>query len=502
MTCAAISGLQQVQGADRFDGMDAYVREGMARWKVPGLAMAVVHNGEVVLARGFGTRQILRDMPVESETVFPIASCTKTLTASCIALFVDEGRIQWDDPVRKLLPDFKVADPYVTEHVTIRDLLCHRTGLVRGDLVGMSGVFTKGEMLNQLQFLPQAAPFRSKVTYNNLMFSVLGEIVERKSGKSWDEFVATRLFEPLGMKSTTTDCASIPRERLALRHRLYDDSVETLRTPNSDKMAPAGAVHSTVNDMARWLALQLREGDLNESPLISKNALREMHSLQQSIPVRWRPDSDEYDARFVGTGLGWYVRDYRGRKVVQHGGAWGAEMAFVPEEKLGVVVLSNRDFNGLVWMLIYDAIDAYVVGPQQAWKQGEEWERWLAIGGPDTTQRDLRQQRAILEKGRKDGTRPSRPLADYAGSYRSTLYGNLKVTVVDDHLHVRFGDYAASLEHWEQDSFYGRAVIEPHLDWLVKFDLDQAHAVGGLEIIHVGWKDPDERFLFQRSPNP
>ena len=177
-------------------------------------------------------------------------------------------------------------------------------------------------------------------------------------------------------------------------------------------------------------------------------------------------------------------------------------MAFVPEENLAVVVLSNRDWNGLVWMLIFDVIDAYVVGPEQAWAKGKKWERWMEIGGPQLAGRDLKVQRAEMEKNRKEGTRPALPLGAYAGTYRSKLYSDLRLTVVDGRLHVRFGDYAAPLEHWEQDDFYGRTVIEPYFDWLVKFEIDGNRSIQGLEIINVGWKDPDERFLFTRSRDP
>jgi CubicO group peptidase (beta-lactamase class C family) len=500
LICASLSSDSRAQ--ERFAGLDAYIGEAMEKWQVPGLAIAVVKDGEIVLARGYGARHLGRDTPVTEDTVFPIASCTKTFTAACIAMLVDEGKLHWDDAVRKHLPDFRVADPYVTETVTIRDLLCHRTGLVRGDLVGMSGGFTHAEMLNQVQFLPQAVPFRSKVTYNNLMFAVLGEIVQKQSGLSWQEFVAKRVLTPLEMKATTTDCETIAADRLVTRHRLYDGELAPLRSPQSDKMAPAGAIHSTVKDMARWINFQLSEGELNGEPLLKKSTIREMHSLQQSIPVKWRPDSDAYDARFIGTGLGWFVRDFRGRKVVQHGGAWGAEMAFVPEEQLGVVVLSNRDLNGLVWMLIYDIIDAYVVGPDQAWARGKKWDRWLQIGGPETADRDVKKHRAELEKNRKTGTQPSLPLAEFAGAYRSPLYSDLVVTVADGKLRVKFGDYTATLEHWEKDTFYGRAVIEPYFDWQVNFTIDQ-RKVQGLEIINVGWKDPDELFLFtRRTPEP
>ena len=471
----------------------------MDRWQVPGLAMAVVKDSDVVLSRGYGLREIDVGSPVNADTVFPIASCTKSFTACCIAMLVDDGVLNWDDPVRKHLPDFQVADPYVTEHVTIRDLLCHRTGLVRGDLIGMSGGFTHEELLGRIRFLPQAKPFRTKVTYNNLMYTVLGEIVSRKSGMPWNEFVEKRVFEPLEMDSSTCKPDAVPASRLATRHRLYDQTVRPLQEPATDIMFPAGGIHSTAGDMASWLRLQLQLGRRAESQIVSEQAIREMHALQQSIPVRWRPDSRVYDARFMGTGLGWYVRDYRGRKTVQHGGAWGAEMALVPEEDLAVVVLSNRDLNGLVWMLVYDVIDAYTVGPQHAWNAGgKEWDFWLRIGGPEAFGRDRREMLAELQQSRAPDTQPTLSLKEYAGTYRSTLYCDLEVQVVDGRLHVQFGEYSAPLDHWDHDRFYGRGVIETYLDWLIEFQITDEGDVEGLEFVNIGWKDPDERFLFTR----
>jgi CubicO group peptidase (beta-lactamase class C family) len=496
--CALLASTAPAQ--DRFAGLDDYIRDAMEKWQVPGLAIAVVKDGEIVLARGYGKRHIDRDEAVTSDTLFSIASCTKSFTAASIAMLVDEGKLHWDDPVRKHLPDFRVADPYVTEHVTIRDLLCHRTGLVRGDLLGMNSSFTRAEMLRRVQFLPQAAPFRTKVTYNNLMFTVLGEIIEKKSGMTWHDFVTKRIFEPLEMNSTAPERARAPADRLAMRHRFYDGQLAPLRTQIYEHAtAPAGAIHSTAPDMARWLRFHLREGEHTGHQLVSKDAMREMHSLHHSIPVKWRPDSDVYDARVVGTGLGWYVRDYRGRKLIQHGGGWGADMGFVPEENLGVVILSNRDWNGLVWMLVYDVIDAYVVGPEQAWAKGKKWDHWLPLGGPDAMNRDRNAQRTQLEKKRKADTRPSLPLADYAGAYRSTLYNDLEVTVANNRLHVQFGDFQGALDHWDHDTFYGHAVIEPFLDWHVKFEIDEKRSVRSLEITHIGWKDPDERFSFTRQ---
>ncbi|MBC7817766.1 MAG: serine hydrolase [Planctomycetaceae bacterium] len=484
---------------DRFAGMDPYIREAMQKWEVPGLAIAVVKDGELVLARGYGVCEMGKHRKVTEDTVFPIASCTKSFTAACVAMLVDEGKLGWDDPVRKHLPDFRVADPYVTEHITIRDLLCHRTGLVRGDLMAMTGDFTRVEMLQRVPFLEQAAPFRGKFTYHNVMFAVLGEIIEKKSGMDWHKFVATRIFEPLGMTSTTTDYTSVPADRFAMRHRFYDTELAPLRTSLECRLvAEAGAIHSTVGDMAKWLQFQLREGEHNGQQLIAKKIVREMHSLQHSIPVQWTPNSDVYRARFAGLGFGWFVRDYRGRKLVQHGGAWGADMNLAPEENLGIVVLSNRDWNSLVWMLSYNVYDAYFVGPEQAWSAGKKWDHWLPLGGPNAGDRDLKIELKKLEELRAKDTQPSLPLEAYAGRYASKLYSDLHVTVVDGRLRVKFGTYSATLDHWEKDAFYGHAVIEPFLDWLVKFDIAEDRSVKALEFINIGWKDPDERFIFTR----
>ena len=200
-----------------------------------------------------------------------------------------------------------------------------------------------------------------------------------------------------------------------------------------------------------------------------------------------------------GIGLGWFVRDYRGRKVVQHGGAWGADVNLVPEEKLGIVVLSNRDWNSLVWMLSFDVIDAYAAASEQVWSPGAKWDHWLRLGGPNAGDRDLQIELVKLKKTRRTRIKPSLPLEAYTGAFRSRLYCDLVLTAVDGHLVVKFGNYTGRLDHWEYDTFYGHAVIEPFLDWLVKFDLGTGRSVKGLEIIHLDWKDADERFLFTRK---
>jgi CubicO group peptidase (beta-lactamase class C family) len=486
--------------ADPFAGLDAYVEDAMKTWEVPGLAIAVVKDGETVLARGYGVCELGGHRAVTADTVFPIASCTKSFTAACVGMLVDEGKVGWDDPVRKHLPGFEVADPHVSRHATLRDLLCHRTGLVRGDLLFVKGDLEREEVLRRTKFLEQAAPFRTRVTYSNLMYAVLGEVIAGASGIPWEQFVAERIFAPLALASTAASRAAFPAERLAVRHRRYDGRVEPLRKPTRDDLvAPAGAVVSTVADMAQWLKFQLREGKHQDRRCLEAGTVREMHALHQSIPITRQADGNVYEVKVVGTGLGWWVRDYRGRKVVQHGGGWGAETALVPEENLAVVVLSNLDHNLLVQMLVHDVMDAYFVGPERAWTKAGKWDHWLAIGGPGHMEKFRNEQWAELDKARVQGTRPALALEAYAGRYASDLYGILDVKHEAGRLAVRFGDHAAELAHWQDDTFTGRAVVEPFLDWLVKFQVEGDRAVGGLEIVHVGWKDPDERHLFRRT---
>jgi CubicO group peptidase (beta-lactamase class C family) len=375
--------------------------------------------------------------------------------------------------------------------VTIRDLLCHRTGLVRGDLLFVKGDLPRDEILRRAKFLGQAAPFRSKLTYNNVMFAELGEVVAKTSGIPWEQFVRQRIFEPLAMNSATVRRKEVPAEKLATRHRRYDGKVGPLRTPIRDELiAPAGAIHASVVDTAQWLKLHLQTGEYEGRRLLKAETVREMHALHQSIPIQARPGANVYSPQIAGTGLGWFVRDYRGRKVIAHGGGWGADMVLVPEERLGVIVLSNLDHNLVVQMLACDMLDAYLVGPEQAWAKGDKWDLWTTIGGPDHINRERTAQKTELEKVRQLGTKPSLPLDGYAGDYESSLYGLLEVRRRGERLHVRFGDHSAELMHWQNDSFYAPAVVEPFLDWLVEFHVDSKKSVTELESSMSGGRNP------------
>lgn len=488
------------QTADRFDGLDAYVREAMQKWEVPGLAIAVFKDDKLVLARGYGICQVGSDQAVTKDTVFSIASCTKSFTAACIGMLVDEEKVKWDDVVQKHWPAFEVADSYVTQHATLRDLLCHRTGLVRGDLLTVKGDFSNDEILRRLRFLPQAEPFRTKFTYSNLMYGVLGRIISEQSGLPWDQFVEQRIFRPLDMDSSFITRARVPAQRLAVRHRRYDGVAHPVRNAFPDElMAESGAIHSSVVDMTKWLQLHLHDGEHKGQQLLKADTIRDMHAQAHAIPLRRKPDANVYRSKMLGTGLGWFVNDYRGRILIHHGGGWGADMAILPEENLAVVVLSNLDWNLLVSMLSCDVIDAYLVGPERAWSKENKWDFWLDVGGPEAIFRERTVQKAELDKKRVTGTKPTLPLERYAGRYESDLYGPLIIEHRDGRLTVKFGIHGGQLEHWQDDQFYGLAIVEPFLDWHVKFQVADNKTVTSLEVVRVGWKDPDEKHIFRRA---
>jgi CubicO group peptidase (beta-lactamase class C family)/pimeloyl-ACP methyl ester carboxylesterase len=480
-----------VRRGDQFAGMDPYVRAALKKWEVPGLAIAVVKDGKVVLARGYGVCEVGKDRKVSADTAFPIASCAKSFVASAVGLLVEEGKLRWDDPVAKHLPDFELADRYLTEHVTLRDLLCHRTGLRRADLLADGTGFDAREILRRLKHLEPIAELRTQHSYNNHMYTALGEVVTRVAGRPWEQFVTERIFLPLDMKSTTARVADVSADRLALRHWRSDAGI-VARPADND-------MYSTVGDLAQWLKLQLAEGTCGDRRLLRPETVREMHALQSSIPVTSRPKDNIHAAQFFGSGLGWWVVDYRGHKTVSHSGAWGAWMAIMPDETLGVVVLSNLDQEYLAALLVYDVADAYLVGPETAWNPGKWESTWLRNEPVGAAYRPRDESRARLGKTRTAGTRPSLPLEKYAGTFDSKLYGRLVVRHQGGRLSITFGQFTTDLSHWQDNSFYVRAPTRLTFDWMLTFGLSGDGQVADVTVKHVGWDKDEKDHLFARG---
>ena len=355
------------------DDLDALVTRAMKEFEVPGIAVAIVKDGKVA-AKGWGVRKLGEPAPVNERTLFGIASNTKAFTCAALAMLVDEGKIAWDDPVWKRLPGFQMYDPYVSKEMTIRDLLCHRSGrgLGQGDLLFWpQTTFTREDIVHRLRFMKPASSFRSRYAYDNLLYVAAGQIIPAVTGKSWDDFVQQRIFDPLEMAGSRTGPKFAAGDDYAWPHaKLGTSRLEPMAlVMGLENAGPAGSIMSSASDMAKWVALQLAQGKLpgSDRRLFSEKESREMWSAQTILPIRDNPAPlRELQAKFSSYGLGWFLRDYRGRKLVTHtGGAPGyvSRVTIVPEENLGVVVLTNAEEGGARDSITFHVLDQFFVRP-------------------------------------------------------------------------------------------------------------------------------------------
>src|SRR5437588_5430437 len=248
---SAVAG--SADATDPLRGINDYVSKAMADWEVPGLAIAIVKEGQTVLARGFGVRNVGETASVDGQTVFAIRSVTKSFTAACIAILVDDEKVKWDDPVAKHLPEFQLFDPWVTREITVRDLLCHRSGLPLGNMLWSSGAFDREEIIRRVRFLEPTSSFRSRFGYQNIMYLVAGQLVAKIAGLSWDDVVRQRIFEPLKMIRSSTTIRDLPRDgNCATPCAKLDGKVQAIEWANRDSIAPAGSINSCAEEMAAW----------------------------------------------------------------------------------------------------------------------------------------------------------------------------------------------------------------------------------------------------------
>jgi CubicO group peptidase (beta-lactamase class C family) len=474
------------------NGFDDYVNKALKDWEVPGLAIAVVKNDQIVHAKGYGVRKLGDPAPVDEKTLFAIGSSSKAFTAAAIAMLVDEGKMKWDEPATKYLPGFQLFDPYVTREITVRDLLCHRSGLDRGDFIWYGTPYGRDEIWNRIRYVKPSSSFRSKFGYQNIMYLAAGQIVARVSGKSWDDFVRDRIFVPLGMSSSnTTIRAFAGQNNVATPHAKVEEGVKTIPWRNIDNIAPAGSINSNVVDMAQWVRLQLGEGSFKGARLISSGAAKEMHEPQTIIPADPQLSMFMPAAHFRSYGLGWMLQDYRGRKVVQHGGAIDGMIAMVgmiPEEKLGVVILSNLQGQFLPTALMFRIFDAYLGAPSKDWS-GE------MLKGIKGLEEQGKAAQKKIEESRVKGTQPSLALEKYAGTYKDDAFGDAKVSLENGRLVLRLPSFVADLEHWHYDTF--RATPRDNVvggKALATFTLNSQGKTDGLDISDMG-------LTFKRGPD-
>lgn len=432
-------------------GLDAYVADAVQDWDLAGLSIAVVKDGEVVFAEGYGVREVGEPGVVDENTLFAIGSNTKLFTAVAAGMMVDEGRMSWQDPVARHLPGFQLYDPWVTRELTIRDALSHRSGLGRrGDLLWYGSEYGRDEVLRRIRFLEPNSSFRSAYGYQNVMFLAAGEATARAAGESWDRLIDRRIFTPLGMSRSNTSTTQFGDDpNVATPHGRIGGETVPIPWRNIDNIAPAGSINSSALEMAEWMKMLLADGVVGGDTLVRPGTLREIASSHTLIPLE--PDTLFPSVHFRSYGLGIVAQDYKARKVLWHTGGIDGMLSLVgliPEEDLGVVVLTNTaGANNLYTALMFTVFDAYLGGPTRDWSQ-------IMLRQAEEAAQRMAEAEAKALEARVPGTRPSLALDRYAGTYRHELYGDATVSYENGGLVLRRGPaFTGDLEHWHYDTF-------------------------------------------------
>ncbi len=448
---------------------DARVEALMKTSEVPGAWVAIVEDGQVSHARGYGIRALGAAERVDADTLFQIGSTTKAFTAVALALLVEEGKLGWDDRVTDRLPWFQMYDPWVTREITIRDLLVHRSGLGpgQGDLMFVPSTdISRKDLVYRIRHLKPKTSFRSAYAYDNVLYAVAGQVVEEVSGQTWEDFVEARIFAPLGIKTAVTN----DTDRLAAPNRAFPHGrlgelrgVGAQQRLDENKVAlganvgPAGAIATGANDMARWLQVQLGAGQLpgSEARLFTAESANEIWQTVVPVPIsRFPPPLTDAVPQFRGYALGWNVQDYRGHKVVQHGGGtlgFRAIVAVLPEKKVAWAIAMNSEDNEFTIGLHYELLDHYLGLPKRDWPR--DFKAFLDA----RTTAGLEGLRAAAAERPKSS--PSLPLAAYAGDYADPWYGPIAITEANGSLAIDFKQtpgMVGPLEHWAYDTFVAR----------------------------------------------
>ena len=445
---------QEKQLSEKTDSLKLYFEKARADWDVPGLAIAIVKDSEIILSEGFGVCDIKKGGKVNGKTMFPIASNTKSFTAAALAILVDEKKISWENKVTTYIPYFRLYDPYVSENMTIRDLLCHRSGLATfsGDLVWYGSNYSREEVIKRARFLKPEYGFRERFGYSNIMFLTAGEIIPAVTGKSWDDFLKTNFFEPLKMKRTITTTSDLKKfDNVATPHTDFEGKVIPIEYLNWDNIAPAGSIISCVDDMSQWLKLQLNKGVFDDDTIFSIKQSREMWSPNTILGVSEFSEKLWPSTYFKAYAMGWQVMNYKDHKVVSHSGGYDGMISYsclVPDENLGFVILTNKN-SSLYFPLVYKILDVFLGGDQKDWNQ-------IMLDRTRKNEEAEKQAKADSEKNRITNTLPSLPLDGFAGTYSGELYGDAIVSVENGELVVKFiptPKMVGTLKHFHFDTF-------------------------------------------------
>ena len=479
--------------------LDAWVQRAMTAFEVPGLSLAVVKDGRVVVAKGYGVRKLGATDAVDARTLFGIASNTKVFTATALGILVDEGKVRWDAPVIDYVPWFQMSDPYVTREMTVRDLLVHRSGLGlgAGDLLWWpASTYNRREIAQRLRYVPLATSFRSAYAYDNVLYTVAGEVIEAVSGMSWEDFVQSRILAKVGMTTSNVRHSDATKAgNIAAPHAPVGGKVRPIAAFDSDNTNPAGGINSNAGDMAKWLLVLLADGKLADgSALIKPATARQLSTLVTPMPIgQWPPELSDVRPSFNGYGLGLVVRDYRGMKMLTHTGGlpgYVSKVAMIPSLNLGVAILTNQESTMAFEAVASHIIDAYAGARTEDWIAVlQAIEKRGAAANASSTQ--------TAAAARDAASKPSLALEKYAGTYRDAWYGDMTISASAGGLAITFERtplLTGKLEHWQHDTFVARWTDrELRADAFVTFALNPD---GTIDTVKMRAVSPDTDFSY------
>lgn len=475
--------------------LESYITEAMQAWRVPGAAIAVIKGDDIVFLKGMGHADTAKRRPVDPDTMFAAGSTTKAFTSFGLGLLADQGQLTFDTPVVEYLPTFRMADDKASGLVTLRDMLSHRTGLPRHDALWYNkNDFALADLPPIFADLESSAPIRAKWQYNNLMYMTAGYVAQLKSGaNSWEAFTRDRILKPLGMTRTNFSVKEMDRDRNAALAYKLDEKRTIVNIPrrNIDAVGPAGSINTSARDMAQWLLVHMNRGKYRGRQIINPATLSDLHS--PLIPVGGRPEFKEFSSAFYG--MAWMVDSYRGHRRIQHGGnidGFTARVTFFPDAGIGTVIFMNMGGTPLPAHLSLDIAD------RQLRLEPVNWSRKMLA------RRNLTEAATDTAKTRKDelkvpGTRPSHPMASYAGRYVHSSYGPLTISSANGALAATYNGMAADLGHWHYDVFNADPRLEQDAgfeDLKFQFETD---VKGRIAAVKVDLEPSVERIVFRRE---
>ncbi len=435
--------------------LDSYYQQALTDWNVPGMAIAITQNDQILFEKGFGFTDIENLKPVNENTLFALASNTKAFTATALAMLVDEGKISWDDKVTKYLPWFALYDPYVTQSFTIRDLLSHRSGLetFSGDLIWYGSTYSREEVVKRARYLKPVYGFREQFGYSNIMFIAAGEIIPAVTGTSWDDFVDQRILKPLGMSRSILHVSDLPGKlNVSAPHVYVNKELTKIPWLDWNNMAPAGSLISSAHDMALWLQFNLNKGIVASDTLLSATRFFELQSPNTLIQVSEGSLKYFPTTHFKSYAMGWSLMDYLGYKIVSHNGGYDgmiSQTVFIPEKNIGFVIVTNA-LSSLYYPLMYKTLDVLLQNPETT-----DWSKKL-LERIKKGEEMANQRKLDAEAKRLTSTLPSLMSEAYTGYYGCALYDTVQVSLSNGRLMLQYAHtpgLKGELIHWQYDTY-------------------------------------------------